>query len=349
MMWGVAVKLSSLKIFALKLALFSGMLAYMAVDLFIWHGPLWSALYAESEKTDHSDALASVYGEKITENQLRRYEAEQNWMRGSSESSPARRSALLMDMVRSTLLRMRTRYNDKNLPSHLIKDAEAEEKKLKSRAKSDEDFSLWLASQGLTPHSFKARILVALKSRELLERSVRSFCEVTDADVEKHYELLKERLTAPAHRHVQHIFLATLDKNPEKVRLKAQEALDKLTAGEADFATLAQEYSEDDRTYVRSGDLGEVNDDEHLALPELNLFGENALPANEPSLVQSRWGWHIILPGEITPARQLSLDEVRNSLRTAIQSAQYELAVQAYFDEAVREGFKKKHIQIHAQ
>ena len=61
--------------------------------------------------------------------------------------------------------------------------------------------------------------------------------------------------------------------------------------------------------------------------------------------MQSKWGWHIILAGEITPAGKRSADEVRESIRSAIESTRREQAVNAWFKGAVREGFIKKRIQ----
>lgn len=342
------MKLSALKIFALKLALFSGMLAYMAIDLFLWHGPLWRVLYPASpmELSPEDAPMALVYGEKISAAQLNRYVDEQDWLSDRAQSAEARRTALLMGMVRSAILRIRARYNDKNLPDFAA-EAEAQVQQLASRAKSPEEFDRWLTEQGYgSREQFTQKLHAILKATSMLDRAVAPFCEVSDDDVAKHYELIRDELIAPAHRPLRHIFLATLDKDVEAVRTNAQHLLDKIERGEADFAELARTHSEDDRTAPLGGDLGEVQDDSEFLLPELPLFGENALPAGKPALAQSRWGWHILLPGEIQPARQLTLDETRESLRTAIQSAQYELAVQNYLDQAIREAFHKKHLRI---
>lgn len=341
----VVVKISSYKIFAIKLAIFSLTLAYLAGDLFLWRGAAWRTLHA-GEKATGPAPLAVVYGEGISRDQLELYTAEQNWLRGRTECSPAERTSMLMDMVRGAILRMRARYNDKNLPDFTAA-AEQETTRLASRARSDEEFDQWLASQGMTRSQFTQRLEAAMKATAQLERAVRPLCEVADADVARHYELLKDELTAPAHRPLKHIFFATLGDDPEQVHQRALALMKQLEDG-ADFATLARKRSEDDHSAAHGGDLGEVYDDANFPLPELPLFGEEALPAGKLALAQSRWGWHILLPGEITPARQLSLDETRESLRTAIQSAQYELTTRAWFDSAIREAFSKKHLQLHA-
>lgn len=344
------MKLTPLKIFALKLAIFSSMLAYMAIDLFLWHGPIWQALHTEDTPgADHSAALAQVYGEPITEKQLERYIAEQNWLKGRSDTTPSQRTAMLMDLVRGTILRMRARYNDKNLPDFTAA-AEEEVQRLASRATDAAAFDRQLAAQGYTRQSFTQKLQAIMKAAALLDRAAQPFCQVSDEDVAKHYELLKHELVAPARRPLKHIFFSTLGQDSDRVRARAQAVLLKLESNESDFAALARQLSEDARTAPQGGDLGTVVNDESNLLPELQLFGESALPAGKYTLAHSRWGWHILLPGEITPARTLTPDEVRESLRTAIQSSQYELAVQNFIEQAVRESFSKKHLQIyHAQ
>jgi hypothetical protein len=92
-----------------------------------------------------------------------------------------------------------------------------------------------------------------------------------------------------------------------------------------------------------------VYDDALLPLPELPLFGDAALPAGTPTLARSKWGWHIILAGPVTPAYTPSLEECRESIRTAIISAQRELGVNAFFDTLIKEGFQQKRIKIHVK
>ena len=342
-----AMKLSSLKIFALKLTIFSAMLAYMGIDLFLWHGPLWRALYPPREAEQEAAApwVAQVHGERISEAQFQRYVAEQNKLQGRDTATREQKVVMLMDMVRSSLLRLRARYNDKNLPDY-AEAAEAEMQRLASRASSPEQFDQWLASQGYDRAQYTRKLQAIMKAAALLQRAVEPLCEVSDEDVSKHYDMLRDELILPENRPLKHIFLATLDQDANAVRAKAQQLLEQLEHGEAEFDELARRHSEDDRTARLGGDLGVVINDGSSPLPELPLFGAEALPAGKPALAQSRWGWHILLPGEITPERPLQLEEVRESLRTAIRSAQSELAVQRFLDEAVRESFHKKHLHI---
>ncbi len=340
------MQLSSFKIFSLKLAIFGVVLAYLAVDLWIWHGPVWGVLHRGGEVRDRN-VVARVYGEPVTRQAYSRYIAEQSWLRGGEDMGKDRRVSVLMDLVRGMIVRIRARYNDRNLPDFTGK-AREEMQRLEKRAISPEEFDGWLKSQGYTRQTFQAKIARIMKGAALLERAVNPLCEVSDADADKHYELLRGQLTIPAHRRVRQIFLSTLDKKPANVQARAQELLNQLQAG-ADFERLARNNSEDDATAARGGDLGEVYDTPELLLPELPLFGEGAIPADTLSLARSRWGWHILLAGQIEPAREPSAEESRETLRTAIRSAQRELAVREYLEAAVKEAFRNNHLQIYGE
>lgn len=343
------MRLSPLKVYALKLTLFSTVLAYLAVDLWWWHGPVWQAMHSQNRPEQATEnVVAEVLGETITAEQWARYEAEQNFLAGREKADELRRISMLMDMVRAATLRIRTRYNDKNLPD-LRQVAEEEVARLASRARSAEEFEGWVQAQGYkNRQELTDKVEVRLRGLFQLERAIAPLCEVSDAEVEKHYNLLKDQLVLPAHRTAKHIFLETHGKDPQLVQQKAQEIMLRLQAGE-DFRKIAQEHSEDLHTAPQGGELGQVWDDARRPLPELPFFGSGAIPAGAFHLIQSRWGWHIIQAGEIIPARQQTLAECRDSIRAALISAQREIAIDTYFTTGVREGIRRQNIKIHAK
>ncbi len=329
----------------MKLALFSSILLYMGVDLLWWHGPVWKAVYHDGALAAGSPPVAEVYGEEISAGQLARYEAEQDLLAGRQAPAPQRRASLVMDLVRSSLLRLRTRYNDKNLPS-FHREAEEEVEKLSRRSTHDGAFDAALASQGYTREQFTAKIESRLRSHALLERAIAPFAHVDGEEVDRICKQLQAEWRIPASREVNHIFLTTLGKAPEQVKNAAEHLLARLKKGE-DFASLAQTHSEDEHSAPVGGKLGVIWDDDHRVLPELPLFGDNAITAGEPTLAKSRWGWHILMAGDIVPARSLGEEEARESIRTALLSTRREQAVRAYFEAGIREGFSKKRIKIH--
>ena len=337
------MKLTPLKIYAIKLAFFSTVLGYMALDLLVFHGPMHQFLHADRQLKE--GLVAEVYGEPITLGQLNRFTAEQDALAGRTQADPNRRASMIMALVRDSLLRLRARYNDTKLPD-MRKTAEEVVNQLDTRAGGEQNFITHLASQGYTRREFTEKMEARMKQQILLENAVKNVSEVDNAAIAAHYRQLKDELTIPASRPLRHIFLATDGQDAQAVRARAELLLKRIEAGE-DFSTLARENSEDDRSAPNGGNLEQIHDDGTFPLPELMIFGESAIPAGTPVLAQSRWGWHILLAGPITPAYTPALDECRESLRTAIISAQRELGVNAWFKGAIKEAFKQKRLGIH--
>lgn len=344
-MYNQRVTWTPLKIYALKLALFTTVLGYMALDLMLLHGPVYQFLHTPGKVAP--DGVAVVNGEVITPAQLARRSAEQALVSGKEHCAPEQNATLVLGMVRDAMVRLRTRYNDLHLPDmHAV--AEEEMARLASRAADERSFEAQLASQGYTRRSFADKLETRLRGYVLLERAVEKVSAVDNPAVAAHYRQLREELTIPASRPVRHIFFATEGNEPDAVRGRAELTLRRLQAGE-DFSDLAAELSEDARSKDMGGRLGTLYDDGRTPLPELPLFGEKAIAAGEPVMVQSRWGWHILLAGPVTPAYTPSLDECRETLRTAIISAQRELGLNSYFKSALSEGLHSKHIRIHVK
>lgn len=332
------MKWTAAKINVLKAGIIGATLIYMCLDLWVMQGPMYGFIH--KDKT-YAEAAVVVYGERISPVQLARHKAELELISGRQKTN----ISMAMDMVRSCLLRMRARYNDNQL-KHDRAEAERLVAELATRAGGDAAFEQQLASQGYTRSQFTDKLEARLMQLSLLDRNLEPHTRVNDEAIEVHYNQVKDEMTIPANRPVKHIFIASLNRTD--ARQVAEQTQARLAAGE-DFAALAAELSDDAATAHRGGDMGTVYDDALLPLPELNLFGDAAIPADTPKLAESKWGWHVILAGPITPARTPSLDECRETLRTAIISAQREIGINEFFDTLIKEAHKKKRIQIHVQ
>lgn len=125
-------------------------------------------------------------------------------------------------------------------------------------------------------------------------------------------DLLTDQLLIPViaavpdvaeHAHARHILV-----NSET---EASEALSRLDAGE-DFTVLAAEYSIDQTTYNRGGDLGWFPRGV-LLVREVEEIAFSLAPGTTSGIVQSPWGYHIIQTLEVDPARPVS-EEARQEL-----------------------------------
>ncbi len=347
--------MSPLQQYAVKLYVFAAILAYVAGDLYVWDG--WIARQFERRLDalrvppgDTSPVRVEVFGEGITENQLARRSAEMAQAAGlapDSEAMKRREPTVRMDLIKATLLRIKARYNDRDLPSTEA-DAEREAARLASRFPSAAIAEAALRSQGYRPETWVDKIATRMKEEFLLRRAIARSLDVSDDDAATYIQVLREEMEIPASRECRHIFYSTLDRDPTAVERDARATLAQLAAG-ADFAELARIESEDERSAPQGGLLGKLYDTPRRPLAELPVFDLARLPVDTPTLLSSRWGWHIVKAGPIEPARLPTDEECRESFRTAVLSAQAELAVRTYFDTLVRQGFFKKTIKNHDQ
>ena len=131
----------------------------------------------------------------------------------------------------------------------------------KNNRLSETDFKLALAREGITLDGYKTSVKSELEKTELVRRQVRSKISVTDADVERYYQLNAKNYRAADRARFRHILFSLTEKAaPEVVETtlaKAKEVYTRIEAGE-DFAKLAGEISEGAGRGA-GGDIGWVN------------------------------------------------------------------------------------------
>lgn len=340
------VKLSPLRIYALKLALYTGGLLYLGIDLFVWQGPLWGMMHnREQEKVATESPVAiNVYGEKLTQLQLQRRTAEIASVSGSDVAS----ALAERDLIQNALLRMRTRYNDSRIPD-FQQIAQEETDKLFLRSKSEQEWDETLKSQGYTRDSFTRKLAAVLRQQYYLEHTIATQTEVSESEVLSVAGQIADYLVMPECRDVKHIFFATLNKDENTVKNQAEKILEQLRSAPHDFSALAAAHSEDARTAANGGNLGTLYVYPQPALGDLKFFGEGAIPANTPTLVRSKWGWHIVLAGPIQEARPLTEEEYKESVRSAIISYKTGKAVDAWMHANTTEANKKNRIHTYGK
>ncbi len=234
-------------------------------------------------------------------------------------------------------------------------EAEQSVARLAARHNTPEDFETWCETQGYTRASLTDKIEARLKETATIRRSIDDETVPSDETVAAYYERIKNKLAAPASRQKSHIFYASLHQEPEALATKAR-ATHATLAVQTDpetlkqqFAELARTQSEDERTAATGGSLGTIHDNARRPFPDLNLFAAQTVPAGQPVLMHSKLGWHIFLASDITPGSIPSLDDVKDSLRSAITSWQTRYAADQYREQLRKEAFFKKKIQHHDQ
>ena len=130
------------------------------------------------------------------------------------------------------------------------------------------------------------------------------------------------------------------DEESAEVEAKAQEVLDKLNAGEVEFADAAKEYSEDSS----ADDGGDVGWDKLTTFVTEYQDALSALSTGQMSgLVKTTYGYHIILcTDQFNVESVSSADEIPEAIRDAIsskikteeESAKYSTWLNDYIDKA---------------
>ena len=113
---------------------------------------------------------------------------------------------------------------------------------------------------------------------------------------------------APETRSTRHILLSTNDSNEGEQLAKAEDLYAQLAAG-ADFATLAQENSQDPGSAANGGSLGDVEPGVMVEEFERAAFALEEGQISEPVL--SQFGYHIIQVEKINGGKPESFDEVK--------------------------------------
>ncbi len=123
------------------------------------------------------------------------------------------------------------------------------------------------------------------------------------------YDVSRARYAAPEQVRAAHILVTVKDGKSDAALARAEEARAKALAG-ADFAKLAREYSDDPSATRNGGELGFF---EAKAMDP--AFAKAAFAMTRQGeispVVQSKFGYHVILFEERRPARVRTFDEVK--------------------------------------
>lgn len=198
---------------------------------------------------------------------------------------------------------------------------------------SDEAWATALEAVGLTEDEYRENIELSLISEQLRNQVAADATDPTDE------ELLEAAQTYVSSydgaKKSSHILFEASDE------AQAQEVLDKINAGELDFATAAQSYSKDTGSAEDGGNVGwdrlsNFVTEYTTALAELE-------PGEVSGLVTSTYGIHIIectdefaAPTELTSLDELPT-EFQDAIRATLQSSNESQAYYTWLEEQ-REG-----------
>lgn len=340
--------------FTLRYAIYLVVVAYLLGDLFLFNGPLNRRIRAADPNSPEaiaaakaSGVVARVFNHEITRRQLDRAVHEYLWKRGKDPADlrPSDQKlvelAALGELIDHNLLRVKANANAADLP---VSEREINRRleRFTTGFNSAAQLTDAMKSQGI-PHEtdLRNRIAALIQQEKYLAMRVDPLTEVTNEEIPEFYQENLSSLRVPERIRARHVFIATLGTPPEEAETKLRRALSRLTLGETDFPTLAKTLSTDPATKNRGGDLGWMSANR---LPDDFTKAVFSLAKNNPTLIRTRIGWHIVEVTDRKAAQTPPLADIRDEIETALRNRKRHIATRD-FRNALR-SFEDSKIQI---
>ncbi|MGL4399702.1 MAG: peptidylprolyl isomerase [Luteolibacter sp.] len=306
---------------ALSLAIFCAVSVYLAADFFIFKGPFHQTI--RRGMPPESELAARVANHPITRSQLERAMGEHLWLQGMSPASATpdareiARKAALDELIDHELLRLQVKASPAPIT---VTDEEIHERlrRLVGRFESKGALETAMKSQGIaTEADLRARLAARIRQEKFIEAQIRPSIQVTDAEARQWFEENPASVSLPERVKARHLFLPTLDQPPEEAKQKLDAALADLAGKKKDFPTLAKEISQDPATKDSGGELGWMTRDRLPADFGAPVF---SLPINQPTLLRTRLGWHLVEVTERRAAEPRSFEQAKPEILAALEA-----------------------------
>lgn len=323
--------------FSLRFGIYLAALIYLVADLYIIKGPLSRRIQASNPNSPESIArakangvVARVFYNHITRKQLDFAIYERLWLEGKklSDLTPADQKlityAALGDLIDHELIRVKVAHNTQELP---VSEDEINErlKRFVGKFQSKDELKSAMKSQGIPDETaLKNFIAARIQQEKYVALRVDKLITVSDEEIQTYYDANKQNLEIPERIRARHVFIATLGRPSEEAKQALDQALIQLTEKKKDFATLAQELSDDAATKGKAGDLGWMS---KARLP-LDLSSQVfPLQTDVPTLIRTKLGWHLIEITDRKPAEPRTLENAKPEIIAALTAIKRRQAV----------------------
>ncbi len=297
------------------------------------------------------NVAAVVNGFNITYEELEKYYRAQS--QGSSEKPDEEQATLMKLNLLRELIDNQIMLQRAERLGLMAVDSDVDAKLTELKAPyTQEEFEKRLKSGGMTVEQMRTELRRQLSTQKLFNKEITSKISISDAEVRAFYDANKASFNlAEPQVHLAQILVSSLpdpqvrnlrnDKanNDDEARKKIQMLEARLQKGE-DFATLAQNYSEDPNSAPNSGDLGFVPQSA-LGNADLELRRVVALlhPGETSPIVRTPQAYRIIKLYSREPAgqREFSDPRVQQTIRETLLNRKDQLLKAAYYETARNE------------
>lgn len=305
-------------------------------------------LLAGCTKPVSKDVAATVNGRPVTYTQLEHAIAAQfpnAPLKATADQTTQLRLETLRALIDNEILLQRAEKE-----GLLASDADVDAKFNEEKAPyTQEQFQKLLDQRKMSVADLKAQIRRDLSVQKLFNKEIGSHISISDSDVAAFYNANKSSFNLAENKvHLAQILVTpTPDSNvnnlkndkaqtDQQARSKIQTIEMRVHQGE-DFATVAQNYSEDANTAPNGGDLGFVGESAlEKVNPELKRVILDMTPGQVSPVLHTPEGYRIIKLISKEPAgqRQLSDPRVQEEIRQGLFQAREQVLRSAFYEVA---------------
>ncbi len=324
-----------MKRFPWRSLLYAGILLYLLVDLRWCSGPLYKKIQSHRAATTAESAakngwVAIVNLEPITRRQLdvalERYLHQRGKVPDEIPEATLKmmRRAVVHQLINDTLVRQ---YADGEKFTAPQKEIDAFIESWESQFASPENLKERSELQNLSEQQRNTELGRIWSRKRWLEERIEPGVDVTSEEVRQWFDANHKEgtgFTEPEKIHARHIFVSTVEVDDDSREKIIRDSYAKLkdTEDPADFAELAKEFSEDERSKLRGGDLNWFS---RARMPE--DFCKHVFPLKKGDISEpfrTGIGWHIVEVLDKQASRPLKFEEAADEIRAHLESTRRE-------------------------
>lgn len=212
------------------------------------------------------------------------------------------------------------------------KEIEAQLTALKGRFPSEVEFKKALSTMNLTEAELRFQFERDLAIRKLFDDQIGGKSVVSEKESRAYYDSNLESFKKSEQVRASHILIKVDPGADEAKKAEARTKIESLQAklknGE-DFGALAKEYSEGP-SGPKGGDLGFFGRGQMVKPFEETAF--TMKPGQVSGMVETRFGYHLIMVIERTPESTLSYEEVKDRLEQYLKQQKAQETIAAYVE-----------------
>ena len=188
-----------------------------------------------------------------------------------------------------------------------------------------------IKEHGMTMDELRKNLATDLKIRKLLDGVVKDATNITDKAASDYYNNNKDQFKQPESVHARHILVKVDPNADEKTKAEKKAEIEgyrkQLLEHPEDFAKLAKEHS-DCPSGQRGGDLGTFSHGQMVPAFDKAAFEQKKDEIG--TVIETRFGYHIIQVLEHNSAGELKFDEVKERIKQMLAGQNQQKALEEY-------------------